>query len=105
MDETFLTDVLTTLKKSIGDMNATSNMDDFYKTNIKIAYSDLETDDIDKTILESELGKATIVQYAKLLINEQDVASNPTLLILRNRLADMTKGNRYSPTEQGANNV
>ena len=100
LDNEFLNTLLTELKNSIGDMNATSTMDDFYKQNIKIAYSDLESDDIDEVTMKTELGKATIVQYATLLIKEQDVATNQTLLMLRNRLADITKGRRYAPKQE-----
>lgn len=89
-------DLLAMLKKSVGDLSNSTDLDDYYKNFLRIAISDLQTDDIEESVLESDIGKATIIAYAIALINNQDIATNQTITLLRNKLADMTKGERYS---------
>lgn len=80
-------------KTSIGDFNGTS-LDDYYKTLLTMAKTDLMSDDISYDVLESDLGKATTILYAEALMNKTDIATNPTITLLRNKLSDMTKGDR-----------
>ena len=95
IDANFLKEVRELLKKSLGDLNEDANMNSFYDTKITMAYSDLQGEDISETMLTSQLGKTTLVVYATLLIEDKDTATNPSLINLRNKLSDMTKGERY----------
>ena len=52
--------------------------------------------DISETVLDSELGASAIILYAKALMNEKDVATDPTLILLINTLSAKTKGERYA---------
>ena len=82
-------DLLKMFKKSIGDFNATTIMDDYY-TN----FLNMENDDISEVQLSTILGQSTICLYAEALMNKTDIATNPTITLLRNKLSDMTKGDR-----------
>lgn len=89
-----ITDKLLKLyKQSIGDFNTEENpLDDYYKTFLKMAYSDLVTDDISDENLNSDLGQSLICLYAEELMNKKDIANNSTITLLRNKLSIMTKG-------------
>lgn len=89
-------DLLVMLKRSVGDLNESTELDDYYINYLEQARADLISDDISDTVIDSDMGKLTIVAYAKLLINDQDIATNQTIALLRNKLADMTKGERSS---------
>lgn len=88
-------DLLAMLKKSVGDLSNSNDLDEYYNNFLNIAKYDLSTDDISENVLNSDIGKATIVAYAIALINNQDIATNQTITLLRNKLADITKGERY----------
>ena len=80
-------------KKSIGDMDVESTVEDgYYKQFIEMAYADLSSDDISEAQLESELGQSLIVWYAEQRMNGVDIASDKTIELLRNKLSIMTKG-------------
>ena len=88
-------ELLKQYKTSIGDLNSgDTEQDNYYKNFLLMAMSDLITDDIDDKVLNSELGKALTVLYAKALMNDTDIATNPTISLLRNKLSLMTKGDR-----------
>lgn len=89
-------ELLDMFKRSIGVLDNNTLLDDYYLEFVNMAKSDLGTDDISQDILDSDLGKYAIVYYAKCLLEKQDIASNSTIILLRNKLADMTKGKRYS---------
>lgn len=86
-------ELLDLYKTSIGDWQS-DELDDYYKVFIGMAIADLETDDISEEVLESELGKSLIILYAESLMNKTDIATNPTISLLRNKLSLMTKGKR-----------
>lgn len=85
--------LLLKFKLSIGDFNG-NELDDYYENQLKMAIADLNTDDISIDALNSELGQALVVLYAKALMNETDIATNPTISLLRNKLSLITKGDR-----------
>lgn len=87
-------ELLKEYKISIGDFSESSDLDTYYKKFLTMAMSDLISDDIDKLALMSELGKATTILYAECLMNKQDIATNPTISLLRNKLSIMSKGER-----------
>ena len=88
-------ELLKQYKTSIGDLNVEDkDQDNYYKNFLLMAMSDLITDDIDDNVLNSELGKALTILYAKALMNDIDIATNPTISLLRNKLSLMTKGDR-----------
>ena len=83
-------------KKSIGDMDVESTVEDgYYKQFIEMAYADLSSDDISEAQLESELGQSLIVWYAEQRMNGVDIANDKTIELLRNKLSLMTKGEAY----------
>lgn len=87
--------LLSQYKTSIGDLNnGDTEQDNYYKNFLLMAKSDLITDDISEDNLDSELGKALTILYAKALMNDSDIATNPTISLLRNKLSLMTKGDR-----------
>lgn len=88
--------ILKDLKESIGDLSTDNSMDAYYKQQINIAYNDLINEDISETVLNSRIGYTAIVIYSQLLLNGKDVATNPTLIFLRNKLSSLTKGERLN---------
>lgn len=91
-----MTDLLIELKKSIGIIAEDNSLDDFYISKLNIAKIDLQSEDISEAVLDSEIGHTTIILYAELLLEQKDIASNPTLTFLRNKLSLITKGERIS---------
>lgn len=87
-------ELLKMYKQSIGDFNATTLMDSYYSNFLKMAIADLESDDIGEVQLSTTLGQSAICLYAEALMNKTDIATNPTITLLRNKLSDMTKGDR-----------
>ena len=87
----FMTNLLAKYKKSIGDFGS-GTPDSYYQNFLEMAISDLESDDISETILHGDLGQTLIVLYAEALMNKTDIATNPTIELLRNKLSIMTKG-------------
>ena len=88
-------ELLELYKKSIGDFNG-SDLDDYYKTFLMMAKSDLITDDISSAVLDTPLGRSLIVLYSEALMNKTDIATNPTISLLRNKLSLITKGDRVT---------
>lgn len=87
--------LLNLFKMSIGDFNG-SDLDNYYKTFLMMAKSDLITDDISSFALDTNLGRSLVVLYAEALMNKTDIATNPTISLLRNKLSLMTKGDRVT---------
>lgn len=88
-------ELLSQYKTSIGDLNSGDvEQDNYYKNFLLMAKSDLITDDISEDNLDSELGKALTILYAEALMNKTDIATNPTISLLRNKLSLITKGDR-----------
>lgn len=87
--------LLETYKKSIGDFNG-NDLDNYYKTFLIMAKSDLLSDDISDIVLDSDLGETTTILYAEALMNKTDIATNPTISLLRNKLSLITKGDRVT---------
>ena len=87
-------ELLNMYKKSIGDFNSTTIMNNYYTNFLNMAIADLENDDISEIQLSTILGQSTICLYAEALMNKTDIATNPTITLLRNKLSDMTKGDR-----------
>ena len=84
---------LNQFKMSIGDFNGDA-LDSYYNVFMDAAVADLSTDDISEEVLNNELGQALICLYAEALMNKTDIATNPTITLLRNKLSIMTKGAR-----------
>ena len=80
--------LLSEFKLSIGDFNG-DELDLYYKTQLRMAIADLITDDITEKQLNSELGRALTILYAEALMNKTDIATNPTITLLRNKVAMM----------------
>lgn len=93
--------LLTQFKKTIGDFDDGTELNDYYTNFLNMAIADLNTDDISDEVLNGELGRACIILFAEALMNKQDIATIPTITTLRNKLATMTKGNRTIPTSDG----
>lgn len=87
-------ELLKQFKRSIGDYNDDVLMEDYYNNYLLMAKSDLITDDISIEVLDSELGRALTILYAEALMNKTDIATNPTISLLRNKLSLITKGDR-----------
>ena len=86
-------DLLQLYKKSIGDFNANGNpLDDYYKGFLVSALSILESEDISKANIDSELGKFTTCLIAEGLMNKTDIANNSTITLLKEKLSITTKG-------------
>lgn len=86
-------DLLKLYKQSIGDFNANGNpLDDYYKGYLIAAISALETEDISKDRIDSELGKFTTCLIAECLMNKTDIANNSTITLLKHKLSITTKG-------------
>jgi len=88
------TGLVAQFKLSVGDFNAGTTLDSYYSNFLQMAIDDLITDDISQTQLDSSLGKALTILYAESLMNKTDIASNPTITFLRNKLAVITTGER-----------
>lgn len=88
-------ELLKMFKRSIGDYNNFVQNDDYYTNFLDQAISDLITDDISENQLNSELGQAVTILYAKALMNETDIATNQTISLLRNKLSLLSKGEKY----------
>jgi len=86
--------LLARYKMSIGDLNPMSVLDCYYKGFLISAKADLLSDDISEQALESELGETCVILYAEALMNKTDIATNPTISLLRNKLSLITKGDR-----------
>ena len=82
-------------KLSIGEFNS-NDLDDYYKNFLSMARSALLAEDISSSQLNGELGSALTILYAKSLMNNEDIATNPTITFLRSQLSLMTKGDRHS---------
>lgn len=85
--------LLKQFKLSIGDFSG-NELDSYYSQHLLMAMADLLSDDISKPQLDSELGRALTILYAEALMNKTDIATNPTISLLRNKLSLMTKGDR-----------
>ena len=89
--------VLERLKYRYGDLNKNSELDGtFYDEAIFEAVADMKTEDICKEALESDYGQTAITFAASLIINQMDLATNPTLNLMKNKLSAMTKGEDYA---------
>lgn len=86
------TELLIQYKNSIGDFDNT--LDEYYTNQLLMAKADLITDDISESVLNTDLGRALTILYAEALMNKTDIATNPTISLLRNKLSLITKGDR-----------
>lgn len=93
---TIPTGTLDQFKLSIGDFNSNTELDAYYNNFLQMAIDDLISDDISEEQLNSNLGKALIILYAESLMNKTDIATNPTITLLRRKLSYMTRGDRVS---------
>lgn len=90
-----MTELLAMFKKSIGDLSDDNSLNDYYENFLIVAQAQLKAEDISDEVLETDLGNFAIVLYAKLLMNDESVADNSTLILLRNLLTAQTKGERH----------
>lgn len=92
-----MSELLNTFKLTIGDLTPSTENDAYYQNFINQAKAHLLSNDIDEeTLTETELGQSAIVAYAEVLMYKRDVATDPTLTLLRNTLSAQTKGKRYA---------
>lgn len=89
-------ELLAMFKKSIGDLGDDTELNDYYQTFLIMAKAQLEAEDISENVLQTDLGKFAIVLAAKLLMNDEEIANNSTLILLRNLLTAKTKGERHA---------
>lgn len=87
-------DLMSKFKESIGDFSDDKTLESFYRSQLDIAYADLISEDISEKVLSSPIGHSTQILYAQLLLEKKDVATNPNLTFLRNKLCSMTQGER-----------
>lgn len=92
---TISNELLNMFKKSIGDLTPSTDLDEYYKEKLETAYADFLAEDISESQLASELGQKAVVYYAKVVMNGGDIATDPTILLHRTKLAQATKGERY----------
>lgn len=97
-------ELLAMFKKSIGRLDNGTDLDSYYKSMIDTAAADLSTDDISEAALQSDLGKYAIVLYAIKLMNNEDIAGNATINLMRNKLTAITRGERYDDGETSGSN-
>ncbi len=90
-----MTELLAMFKKSIGDLSDDNSLNDYYENFLIMAQSQLKAEDISDEVLATDLGSFAIVLCAKLLMNDESVADNSTLILLRNLLTAQTKGERH----------
>lgn len=88
-------ELLKQFKMSIGDFSDIDELNEYYTNFLEMAKADLISDDISVIQLDSELGKALTILYAKNLMNEKDIATDQTITLLRNKLGTATKGDKY----------
>ena len=92
-------ELLAMFKRSIGDLSNNSDMDEYYINFILQAQTILQSEDISESVLDTDFGKVTIVFAAKLLMDGQDIANNPTLTLMRNSLTAQTKAERSADND------
>lgn len=93
-------EMLKKLKLSIGIIRSKdTSLDEFYKQKIEEAEADYLSEDIDEKVLISEFGQNAVVFYAKLLIENADITTNPTIIFLKNKLSILTKGERVEQND------
>lgn len=90
-----MTELLAMFKKSIGDLSEDIELNDYYSNFLIMAQAQLKAEDISDEVLATDLGNFATVLYAKLLMNDESVADNSTLILLRNLLTAQTKGERH----------
>lgn len=88
--------LLDKLKNNRGVMLSDTSMDAFYQEKLDSAIAEFKADDISDSVLSSDYGQVCIVYLACLIIDKMDRASNPTLLLMKNTLSNITKGERYA---------
>lgn len=87
--------LLAMLKRSIGRLDNGTELDSYYQSKIDTAVADLSTDDISEAALNTDLGRSLIVLYAVKLMNDEDIASDSAIRLMRNKLTSITRGDRY----------
>ena len=90
-----MSDVMTMFKLTIGDLTKGTEQDAYYQNFIDKAKAYLLSEDIDEDVLLTDLGAVALVAHAEAFMQKRDIASDPTLLLLKNQLSARTKGNRY----------
>ena len=92
-----MSDVMNAFKLTIGDLTSGTERDGYYQNFIDQAKAHLLSEDIDEEVLlATELGAFALVAHAEALMQKRDIADDPTLLLLRNKLSAQTKGKRYA---------
>jgi len=88
-------ELLAMFKKSIGDLSASAELDDYYSNFLAMAKAQLAAEDISEAALGTDLGRFAVVLSADLLMHNKSIADNSSLQLLRNLLTAQTKGERY----------
>lgn len=93
-------ELLAMFKKSIGRLDGGTELDSYYQSYIDTATADLSTDDISEAALQTDLGKSAVVLYAIKLMNNEDIANNVTINLMRNKLTAITRGERHADGQE-----
>ena len=91
-----MSELLAMFKRSIGDLGAGTELDEYYTGFLTVAKAQLEAEDISETVMATDLGKFAVVLCAELIMDKKSTADNSTLILLRNLLTAQTKGERYA---------
>ena len=87
-------DLLQKLKFSRGIIKADDSLDDYYKEAIMSAIAELSSDNVSESVLNSLYGRRAIIYCAGLIMDKKDRATDPTLILMKNTLSNMTDGER-----------
>lgn len=71
-------------------------IEEYYQSLLNSAKVELKAEDISEEVLKTEYGQNCIIHCANLMIDGIDRATNPTMILMKNTLSSMTKGERYS---------
>lgn len=93
-------ELLAMFKRSIGRLDGGTELDGYYNELLATAKADLSTDDISESVLATDIGKYAVIIYAKLLMDDGDIANNATLNVLRGKLTSITRGERYADGQE-----
>lgn len=90
-------DLLKKFKLNRKELNVTnSKLDEYYQYLLDSAKAELKAEDITDGVLKTEYGQSCIIYCANLMIEGLDRATNPTMILMKNTLSSMTKGEKYS---------
>lgn len=87
-------DLLQTLKLNRKAILTDYSLDTYYKDAIDSAKAELSVENISDSVLNSEYGQRVIIYCSELILDKKDRATDPTLILMKNTLSNMTDGER-----------